>query len=66
MTKEAIEELKREIAKLRIERDRLTAEIEEYNDTLSVCTDNFSCKTFVSLKWELPPYDNQGKGTPIQ
>ena len=66
MTKEAIDDLKREIAKLRIERDKLTAEIKEYNDALSVCTNNFSCKTFVPQKWELPPYTKQGKGTPIQ
>ena len=66
MTKEAIDDLKREISKLRIERDKLTAEIEEYKDTLTVCTDNFSCKTFVPLKWELPPYTKQGKGTLIE
>ena len=44
----------------------LKEKLKEYDDTLAVCTDNFSCKTFVPLKWELPPYDKQGKGTPIQ
>ena len=57
----------------RLDANRLEAEammlkekLKEYDDTLAVCTDNFSCKTFVPLKWELPPYDKQGKGTPIQ
>ena len=34
----------------------LKEKIKEYDDTLAVCTDNFSCKTFVPQKWELPPY----------
>jgi uncharacterized coiled-coil DUF342 family protein len=34
----------------------LKEKIKEYDDTLTVCTDNFSCKTFVPQKWELPPY----------
>jgi len=57
----------------RLDANRLEAEVmmlkeklKEYDDTLTVCTDNFSCKTFVPQKWELPPYDEQGKGTPIQ
>jgi hypothetical protein len=44
----------------------LKEQIKELKDTLTVCTDNFSCKTFVPQKWELPPYDEQVKGTPIQ
>jgi hypothetical protein len=44
----------------------LKEKLKEYDDTLTVCTDNFSCKTFVPQKWELPPYDKQGKGTPIE
>ena len=57
----------------RLDANRLEAEVmmlkeklKEYDDTLTVCTDNFSCKTFAPHKWELPPYDEQGKGTPIQ
>ena len=57
----------------RLDANRLEAEVmilkeklKEYDDTLTVCTDSFSCKTFVPQKWELPPYDEQGKGTPIQ
>jgi hypothetical protein len=46
--------------------DTLKEQIKELKDTLSVCIDNFSCKTFVPQKWELPPYDKQGKGTLIQ
>ena len=44
----------------------LKEQIKEFKDTLTVCIDNFSCKTFVPQKWELPPYDEQGKGTPIE
>ena len=44
----------------------LKEQIKELKDTLTVCTDNFSCKTFVPQKWELPPYDEHGKGTPIE
>jgi uncharacterized coiled-coil DUF342 family protein len=44
----------------------LKEKLKEYDDTLTVCTDNFSCKTFVPQKWELPPYDEQGDGTPIE
>ena len=44
----------------------LKEQIKELKDTLTVCTDNFSSKTFVPQKWELPPYDEHGKGTPIE
>jgi hypothetical protein len=44
----------------------LKEQIKEFKDTLTVCIDNFSCKTFVPQKWELPPYDEQGKRTPIE
>lgn len=44
----------------------LKEQIKEFKDTLTVCIDNFSSKTFVSQKWELPPYDEQGKGTSIE
>jgi hypothetical protein len=57
----------------RLDANRLEAEVmmlkeklKEYDDTLTVCTDNFSCKTFVPQKWELPPYDEQGNETPIE
>lgn len=57
----------------RLDANRLEAEVmmlkeklKEYDDTLTFCTDNFSCKTFVPQKWELPPYDEQGKGTLIE
>jgi hypothetical protein len=57
----------------RLDANRLEAEVmilkeklKEYDDTLTVCTDSFSCKTFVPQKWELPPYDEEGKGTQIQ
>jgi hypothetical protein len=61
---------KAEAERYRLDANRLEAEVmilkeklKEYDDTLTVCTDNFSCKTFVPQKWELPPYDEQGKGT---
>jgi hypothetical protein len=57
----------------RLDANRLEAEammlkekLKEYDDTLTFCTDNFSCKTFVPQKWEMPPYDEHGKRTPIQ
>jgi phage gp29-like protein len=57
----------------RLDANRLEAEammlkekLKEYDDTLTVCTDNFSCKTFVPQKWEMPPYDEEGKGTLIE
>jgi phage gp29-like protein len=57
----------------RLDANRLEAEammlkekLKEYDDTLTFCTDNFSCKTFVPQKWEMPPYDEEGKGTLIE
>ena len=55
--------VKENAERYRLDANRLEAEVmilkeklKEYDDTLTVCTDNFSCKTFVPQKWELPPY----------
>ena len=64
--KETAERYRLDANRLEAEAMMLKEKLKEYDDTLAVCTDNFSCKTFVPLKWELPPYDKQGKGTPIQ
>jgi hypothetical protein len=68
-----LNKIKEDAERYRLDANRFEAEVmmlkeklKEYDDTLTVCTDNFSCKTFVPQKWELPPYDEQGKGTPIQ
>ena len=68
-----LNKIKEDAERYRLDANRLEAEvkmlkekIKEYDDTLTVCTDNFSCKTFVPQKWELPPYDEQGKETPIK
>ena len=65
-----LKQAKETTERYRLDANRLEAEVmilkeklKEYDDTLTVCTDNFSCKTFVPQKWELPPYDEQGKGT---
>lgn len=63
---EAYQEFIFDLQSLTTAQDRVKEQIKELKDTLSVCTDNFSCKTFVPLKWELPPYDKQGKGTSIE
>ena len=72
LERELIEQ-KETAERYRLDANRFEAEVmilkeklKEYNDTLTVCTDNFSCKTFVPQKWELPPYDEEGKGTQIQ
>jgi hypothetical protein len=72
LERELIEQ-KETAERYRLDTNRLEAEVmmlkeklKEYDDTLTVCTDNFSCKTFVPQKWELPPYDEEGKGTPIE
>jgi YD repeat-containing protein len=63
---EAYQEFIFDLQSLATAQDQVKEQIKELKDTLTVCTDNFSCKTFVPLHWELPPYDRQGKGTPIQ
>jgi hypothetical protein len=63
---EAYQEFIFDLQSLTTTQDQVKEQIKELKDTLTVCTDNFSCKTFVPLKWELPPYDKQGKGTPIE
>jgi len=63
---EAYQEFIFDLQSLTTDQDRVKEQIKELKDTLSVCTDNFSCKTFVPQVWELPPYDKQGKGTPIE
>jgi hypothetical protein len=72
LERELIEQ-KETAERYRLDANRFEAEVmmlkeklKEYDDTLTVCTDNFSCKTFVPQKWELPPYDKQGKETPIE
>jgi len=63
---EAYQEFIFDLQSLTTTQDQVKEQIKELKDTLTVCTDNFSCKTFVPQVWELPPYDKQGKGTLVE